>query len=768
MPFPLFKQLESMDCGPTCLRMVAKHFGRAFSVQSLREASQIGRDGVNLLGISEAAERIGLKSLAIKVTIDKLIEEAPLPCIVHWNQVHFVVVYKIAPPPRWRANKGYTIYVADPSGGLLKYSKAEFESRWATTINEGEKTGIALLLEPTSKFYKDENSLLNSSSTSLGFSQLYSYLFKYKKLLFQLGLGLLVGSFLQLILPFLTQSVVDTGIQTRNLHFIYLVLIAQLLLFVGRMSVEFIRSWILLHISTRINLSILSDFLGKLLRLPISYFESKMTGDILQRIGDHGRIESFLTGSSLNVLFSMFNLLVFGLVLAFYNLSIFGVFMLGSVIYSVWIVLFLKYRRSLDNKRFALASSSQSSLIELIQSVPELKLNNAELRKRWAWENIQVRNFKLSIKSLALQQYQQTGALLINEGKNIVISFLAATAVVNGQMTLGAMMALQYIIGQLNSPIDQLIQFIQHYQDAKISLERLNEIHEVADEETAPQPPMGELVLTDKQSQTINAGNNESVWAANSPIGGWGAGDITFNNLTFTYVGAGNEPVLKNINLTIPQGKVTAIVGTSGSGKTTLLKLLLKFYKAQSGDIKLGNTKFENIGHNHWRKLCGTVMQEGVIFSDTIAENIAISDEIPDPQKLMHAVKVANIQSFIEELPLSYNTKIGPEGNGISQGQKQRILIARAVYKNPDYIFFDEATNALDANNESVIMRNLDEFFKGKTVIVVAHRLSTVKNADQIIVLEKGEVVEVGTHATLSYQKGKYFELVKNQLELGN
>jgi ATP-binding cassette, subfamily B, bacterial len=737
-------QLDSMDCGPTCLRMVAKHYGRAYSVQSLREAIQIGRDGVNLLGISEAAERIGLKSLAIKVTIDKFIEDAPLPCIVHWNQVHFVVVYKISKPKFSFFNKATNeqIYVADPSGGLLKFSKAEFESRWATTINDGEKTGIALLLEPTSKFYKDENSLLNNSGTALGFSQLYNYLFKYKKLLFQLVLGLFIGSLLQLILPFLTQSVVDTGIQTRNLHFIYLVLIAQLMLFVGHMSVEFIRSWILLHISTRINLSILSDFLGKLLRLPISYFESKMTGDILQRIGDHSRIESFLTGSSLNVLFSMFNLLVFGVVLAYYNLSIFGVFMLGSVIYSIWIVLFLKYRRGLDNKRFALASSSQSSLIELIQSVPELKLNNAELRKRWAWENIQVRNFKLSIKSLALQQYQQTGALLINEGKNIVISFLAATAVVHGQMTLGAMMALQYIIGQLNSPIDQLIQFIQHYQDAKISLERLNEIHEVADEESQ---------LT----------NNNGILTENF-------GDITFYNLTFTYVGAGNEPVLKNVNLTFPHGKVTAIVGTSGSGKTTLLKLLLKFYKAQSGEIKLGNTKFENIGHNQWRKLCGTVMQEGVIFSDSIAENIAISDEIPDNQKLIHAVKVANIQEFIEELPLSYNTKIGPEGNGISQGQKQRILIARAVYKNPDYIFFDEATNALDANNESVIMRNLDEFFKGKTVIVVAHRLSTVKNADQIIVLEKGEVVEVGTHATLSYQKGKYFELVKNQLELGN
>ena len=475
--------------------------------------------------------------------------------------------------------------------------------------------------------------------------------------------------------------------------------------------------------------------------MPVSFFESKKTGDILQRIGDHQRIESFLTGTSLNVLFSMFNLVIFSVVLAYYNITIFGVFLISSAIYSVWIVFFLRYRRKLDNKRFALASQNQSSLIQLVQSVPELKLNNAEIKKRWEWENLQVKNFHLSVKGLALQQYQQTGAMLINEGKNIVISFLAATAVVNGQMTLGAMMALQYIIGQLNSPVEQLIQFMQHYQDAQISLERLNEIHEIDDEEITQKPLLH--ILPENQ-------------------------DIQLKNLTFTYTGAGNEPVLKNVNLTIPQGKITAIVGTSGSGKTTLLKLLLKFYKPQSGEIRLGNVSLENISHRLWRSKCGTVMQEGVIFSDTIAENIAFSDEFPDTKKLLHAVKVANIQSFIEELPLSYNTKIGAEGSGISQGQKQRLLIARAVYKNPDFIFFDEATNALDANNESVIMANLEEFFKNRTVIVVAHRLSTVKNADQIVVMEKGEIVEVGTHAELTQRHGKYFELVKNQLELGN
>ncbi|MFY7908441.1 MAG: peptidase domain-containing ABC transporter [Emticicia sp.] len=731
--FPHFQQHDAMDCGPTCLRMVAKHYERGFSIQKLREATQIGKEGVSLLGISEAAESIGFKTLAVKVPFKQLEKDAPLPCIIHWKQNHFVVVYQI---------KKNQVYIADPALGLIKYSYAEFESQWATTIVEGEKTGIALLLEPTQRFYQETD----EQTKGINLSMLSGYLFKYKRLILQLFLGLFIGSILQLILPFLTQSVVDTGIQTRNLHFIYLVLAAQLMLFIGRMSVEFIRSWILLHISTRINLSILSDFLGKLLRLPVSFFESKKTGDILQRIGDHQRIESFLTGTSLNILFSMFNLIIFSVVLAYYNLTIFGVFLVSSIVYSIWIVFFLRYRRKLDNKRFALASQNQSSLIQLVQSVPELKLNNAEIKKRWEWENLQVKNFHLSVKGLALQQYQQTGAMIINEGKNIVISFLAATAVVNGQMTLGAMMALQYIIGQLNSPVEQLIQFMQHYQDAQISLERLNEIHEIDDEETTQKPLLH--ILPENQ-------------------------DIQLKNLTFTYTGAGNEPVLKNINLTIPQGKITAIVGTSGSGKTTLLKLLLKFYKPQSGEIRLGNVSLENISHKLWRSKCGTVMQEGVIFSDTIAENIAFSDEFPDTKKLLHAVKVANIQSFIEQLPLSYNTKIGAEGNGISQGQKQRILIARAVYKNPDFIFFDEATNALDANNESVIMANLEEFFKSgstgrRTVIVVAHRLSTVKNADQIVVMEKGEIVEVGTHAELTQRHGKYFELVKNQLELGN
>ncbi len=723
-----------MDCGPTCLRMVAKHYKKNLSIQTLRTKAEIGKEGVSLLGIAQAAEDIGFKTLAVKVSFEKLTTEAPMPCIIHWQQNHFVVVYKIT---KSRFGKDLMVHVADPGRGLLTYSKDEFCQGWLASKKNNEEEGIALLLETTSRFYEDEG----EKNRGLAIGMLWQYVWRYKSLLVQLGLGLLIGSILQVIFPFLTQSIVDTGIQTRNLHFIYLILIAQAMLFLGKVSVDFIRSWILLHISTRINLSILSDFLGKLLKLPIAFFDSKKTGDILQRIGDHHRIESFLTGSSLNVLFSMFNLVIFSFIAAFYNLTIFSIFIVSSILYTLWITVFLRYRRKMDNKRFALASQNQSSLIQLITGVQEIKMNNAEYLKRWEWENLQVKQFKWSIKSLAIGQYQQAGTLFINEGKNILITFLAATAVVNGQMTLGGMMAMQYIMGQLNGPIEQLIQFIQHWQDAQISIERLNEIHEIDNEE----PEEKTFVKYLPQNK-----------------------DIQIKNLSFTYTGAGNEPVLKDISLSIPNGKVTAIVGTSGSGKTTLLKLLLKFYNPGKGEIKLGDTALNNISPRVWRSVCGTVLQDGFIFSDTIANNIAVSDETPDIPKLLHAVKVANIQSFIEELPLSYNTNIGAEGSGISQGQKQRLLIARAVYKNPDFIFLDEATNALDANNESVIMQNLNEFFKGRTVVVVAHRLSTVKNADQIVVLEKGEIVETGTHAELTQKHGKYFELVKNQLELGN
>jgi len=712
--------------------MVAKHYGRNYSLQRLREISGINRAGVSLLGISEAAEKIGFRTTAARVNLAKLLE-MELPCIIHWRQNHFVVLFQSGTGLSAKKRK---FAVADPAKGLIEFTEAEFLKNWLSTKNEGYSEGIVLMLSPSPEFYSQGG----DPAKSLDLTYILSYLYQYKKLIIQLFAGLLVGSMLQLILPFLTQSVVDIGINTRNINFIYLILIAQTMLFLGRMSVDFIRSWILLHISTRINIAILTDFLIKLMKLPMSFFESKMTGDIMQRMNDQGRIQSFLTGSSLSTIFSLFNLIIFAFVLAYYNLNIFLVFTASSVIYSLWVVFFLKKRRALDFKRFDIASENQSAVVQLIGGMQEIKLNNCEQQKRWEWEHIQADLFKFSVKSLALGQYQQLGTFFINESKNILITFIVAKSVIDGQLTLGGMMAVQYIVGQLNSPIEQLLGFLQQFQDAKISLERLNEIHEMTDEE-----PIEKHFLTDLPL-------NKS---------------ISFQNLSFTYPGAGNEPVLQNITLHIPEGKTTAIVGMSGSGKTTILKLLLRFYDAEKGDIKVGSTYLNQISYRYWRGKCGIVMQDGFIFSDTIARNIAIGDEYPDMPKLLHAIKVANIIDFIEELPLGLNTKIGAAGNGISQGQRQRMLIARAVYKNPEYIFFDEATNALDANNEKVIMENLETFFKGRTVVVVAHRLSTVKNADNIIVLDKGAIIEQGTHTELTKNKGEYYQLVKNQLELG-
>ncbi|HTD40791.1 MAG TPA: peptidase domain-containing ABC transporter [Mucilaginibacter sp.] len=725
MSFPYYKQPDAMDCGPTCLRMVAKHYGRNFKVQTLRKLCEINREGVSMLGMSDAAEKIGFRTLGVKLSPQQL-KEAELPCILHWRQTHFVVLYKI---------KTHKYYLADPASGLVALPEADFARNW---LGDKEKQeGIALLLAPTPHFYEQED----EKGSEVKWSFLLHYLITYRKLVIQLLFGLGIGSLLQLITPFLTQSIVDIGINTRNLNFIYIILFAQIALIIGRVSVEFIRSWILLHISTRINISILTDFLIKLMKLPMSFFDTKMTGDIMQRMNDQKKIENFLTGSTLSTIFSMFNLVVFSIVLAYYNATIFFVFALSSTLYTCWIVLFLRRRRALNYKSFEVSAKNQSSIVQMIGGMQEIKLNNCEQQKRWEWEHIQARLFKFNVKTLALSQYQQGGATFINEGKNILITFLSAEAVINGNLTLGAMVAVQYIVGQLSSPVEQLLGFIQGFQDAKISLERLNEIHQMEDEEPV---------------------NRE--WNHNLPENK----SLSINKLTFRYPGAGNGPVLENIDLHIPQGKTTAIVGMSGSGKTTILKLLLRFYEPQKGEIKVGDQSINNISFKTWRSQCGVVMQDGFIFSDSIERNIAVGDEYPDKDKLRHAIKVANIQDFIDGLPLGLNTKIGAEGNGISQGQRQRLLISRAVYKDPQYIFFDEATNALDANNERVIMDNLAEFFKGRTVIIVAHRLSTVSNADNIIVLDKGCIIEQGSHQELTSLRGDYYRLVKNQLELGN
>ncbi len=730
MSFPHYHQPDAMDCGPTCLRIVARYYGKFYNIQTLRERSYITREGVSLLGTSRAAESIGFRSIGVKISFEQLVTEATLPAIVHWNQNHFVVVYKIS------GKKGKEIVsVSDPGGGLVTFTREEFIRCWASTVEEGEKMGVALLLETTPDFYATADDKPNKKS----FGFLFSYLRPYRKLIVQLLLGLVLGSLMQLIFPFLTQSIVDKGIGNRNIGFIYLVLIAQLVLTLSRVSVEFIRGWILLHLGTRISISLISDFLTKLMRLPMVYFDSKLVGDLMQRIGDNQRIQSFLTSTTLTVMFSLVNLIIFGIVLLFYNSLIFAVFLAGSTLYAIWVWLFMKKREELDYRRFAQMAANQSNVIQLIQGMQEIKLNGCEQQKRWEWERIQAKLFKVSVKGLALSQYQQSGAVLINEVKNIFITVIAAKSVVDGNMTLGMMLAVQYIIGQLNSPIDQLISFFNLTQDAKISLDRLGEIHLRKDEEDPD----------DSKIIEIPDGKNLDV-----------------NNLSFQYEGPDSELVLKKISLSIPAGKQTAIVGTSGSGKTTLVKLLLGFYPPVSGEIKIGESSINAFSVRSWREQCGVVMQDGFIFSDTIANNIAPGAEIIDKHKLLHAAKVANIDEFIDSLPLSYNTKIGGEGHGLSQGQKQRILIARSVYKNPKFIFFDEATNSLDANNEKVILENLQEFFIGRTVIIVAHRLSTVKNADQIIVLEKGEIVEVGTHAELSKLKGAYYTLVKNQLEL--
>jgi ATP-binding cassette subfamily B protein len=719
-----------MDCGPTCLRMVAKSYGRSLSIQHLRQLSYTTREGSNLQGLSNAAEKIGFRTMGVKVPIEKLIEDVPIPCIAHWNQNHFVVIYKI---------KNNKIYVADPGHGLLKYKRSDFLKSWNADTNGG----ILLLLERTPDFYEENTFSDLKGEDKLGkkgFSFLFRYLFQYKKLLVQLILSLVIGSLLQLILPFLTQSIIDIGVKNNDIKFIYLILFAQLMLFIGRTFIEVIRSVILMHISSRINIALVSDFFLKLMRLPISFFDVKMNGDIMQRINDHHRIENFLTSTSLNVLFSFFNLIIFSFVLAYYNLTIFSVFLIGSLFYFGWILFFLKYRADLDYKRFNQNSQNQSKVLELITGMQEIKLHNAERQKRWQWENIQVRLFKINLKGLALEQTQNSGSSLINELKNIFITFLSAKLVIDGQITLGMMLSISYIIGQLNSPILQIVSFTQNLQDARLSLERLSEIHKKDDEDRF-------------ESET-------SEIEPNSPI--------NLRDVSFNYPGMPDEIILKGLNLIIPANKTTAIVGSSGSGKTTLMKLLLKFYEPINGEIKINSQNLNTISPSLWRKKCGVVMQEGHIFSDSIANNIAVGVDSIDKDHLRHAVTVANIKEFIESLPLGYNTKIGAEGVGLSMGQKQRILIARAVYKNPDYLFFDEATSALDANNEKIIMNNLTQFFKGKTVVVIAHRLSTVKNADQIIVLDKGKITELGSHTQLTTIKGHYYELVKNQLELGN
>ena len=718
-----------MQCGIACLQMICSYYHKEYTLERLANCCFATTEGVSLLGISEAARKLGLNTTCGRMTIGQL-AQVPLPCILHWNQNHFVVLYKI--------RRGKTFYIADPGKGKIRYTKEEFKSHWISTTSQGEEKGVAMFLEPTAEFGK----LKGEEAEGIhSFRFLMGYLKQYRRYFVQIALGLLVGSLLQLILPFLTQAIVDLGIKHRDIQLIWLILLGELMIVIGRTSTDFIRRWLLLHISMRINISLVSDFFIKLLKLPMSFFDTKLMGDLLQRMNDHSRVQSFLTNQTLSVMFTTLSFLIFGIILAYYNLSIFAVFLAGSALYGIWIATFLRRRKVLDYELFEKQAINQNKTYQFITSMQEIKLQDCERRRRWEWEDVQADLFGVQMKSLKLQQTQEAGSIFINEVKNIVITVLAATAVINGQMTLGMMLAVQYIIGQLNSPVEQLMSFIYSLQDVKISLERINEVHAAKNEESGKD-------------------TKEGFPSEDRSIGIEGIG--------FKYDPHALRNTLEGISFHIPAGKVTAIVGASGSGKTTLMKLMLGYYPVMKGRITIGGEDINGYNLKWWRRQCGVVMQDGVIFSESIARNIAVDDGEVDVGRLEQAARIANIHDYVMSLPLKYNTLIGRDGVGLSQGQKQRILIARAVYKNPLFIFLDEATNALDAKNERAIVENLDKFYQGRTVIVVAHRLSTVKNADQIVVLDAGKVVETGNHASLIEKQGAYYNLVKNQLELGN
>ncbi len=726
--FPWVMQKDAMQCGIACLAMVCRHYGKAYSLAALSEICFATVQGVSLLGLKEAAGKLGFDTAALRLSAQSLADK-PLPCILHWNQEHFVVLYKV---------RNHRYYVADPGKGRVKYTEEEFCKHWCSTCADGTDKGIALMLQPNADFGK---TMSEGSSERRSFRFLMGYLRQYRRYFTQIILGLLVGCVLQLIMPFMTQWIVDIGIKHQDIGFIWLVLLGELMIVTGRTATDFIRRWLLLHISMRINISLISDFFIKLLKLPMSFFDTKLMGDLLQRISDHSRIQSFLTNQTLSVVFTFLSFIIFGFVLLIYDVLIFGVFIIGSGIYGAWIATFLKRRKVIDYELFEQQARNQNKVYQFITSMQEIKLQDCEQRRRWEWEDTQADLFDVQMKSLRLQQTQEAGSIFINEVKNIVITVIAATAVINGEMTLGAMLAVQYIIGQLNSPVEQLMTFVYSLQDVKISLERINEIHEGKNEES-----------DDRQLTAITQPDKS----------------ITIDGIDFKYDPHALRKTLDGVTFTIPEGKVTAIVGASGSGKTTLIKLMLGYYKVSAGRIAIAGHDINEYNPRWWRRQCGVVMQDGVIFSESIARNIAVDDGEIDVERLERAARIANVHDYIMGLPLKYNTLIGRDGVGLSQGQKQRILIARAVYKNPDYIFLDEATNSLDARNERVIVENLAEFYRGRTVVVVAHRLSTVRDADQIIVVDSGRIVEQGTHTSLTNQKGVYYNLVKNQLELGN
>lgn len=730
--FPHYKQLNATDCGPTSLRMIARHYGKEYSTEMLRKHCHITRNGVNMQGISECAQYIGFETVGVKLTFEELVKEGVFPCILHWNQNHFVVCYGID-KGKGKGNR-YRIHISDPGSQTLTYTREEFERCWSGPHADNHSTGVALMLEPGERFGEVKDEYRKNSRTLWSFAR---YFTPYRGMIGQLLLAMLVGSMIQMVLPFLSQAMVDQGINGRNLNVITLILLAQLGFFAATLSIDYIRSWIMLHVNSRIDIQLIADFLIKLTAMPLQFFDSRMTGDILQRIGDHGRIKNFLLSNSLRIVFSLINFVVYLIILGYYNMLVLGIFVAGNGLYIVWISFFMRYRRELDIKRFNQSALEQSKMIQLVQGMQDIKLNNCERQKRWEWERIQVKLFRIGLKGLRIGQIQQSGAVFFTQTTHILIYYIAAKSVVEGAMTLGMMMSLTYIIGQVSAPIGEFIGFAQSFQDAKISMERLNEVHSQNDEETD----------IDKKRATLPAGR-----------------DIEITGLTFSYNGAEDDTALKNVSLCIPARKVTAIVGASGCGKTTLIKLLQGFYEPTRGSIKVGGVDLTDINPHTWRAATGSVMQDSFIFSDTIARNIAINSDETDRERMKRAAQLAHIDDFVQSLPLGYDTVIGMEGKGLSQGQRQRILIARAIYKNPEYIFLDETTNSLDATNEAMIMENLHRFYNGRTVVVSAHRLSTVRDADRIVVMDGGEIVERGMHESLLEKRGRYYELVKHQM----
>ena len=722
--YPFYKQPDAMDCGPVCLKMVAEYHGKSFSMQHLRKLCKIGKQGTSMLDLIDAAENLGLKTLAAELPHNKL-HKVPLPCILHWQKEHYVVLYEITDKD---------VYLADPAlNTKIKLGRIDFLSGW--TIQEGEETGRVLLLQPDEAFKKMES--VPDHKTSLW--SLLPYLKMHRKGWFPVVVSLVLASCFSLVIPLLTQMVVDKGINGKNTNLLLLICLGQLMLFSGRMLMDFMRARLLFRIGARTSIVMLKDFLAKLMKLPFSFFDNRQAGDNMQRVNDNQRIEEFLTNSLINFILSAITLLVLGGVLCYYNWQIFALFIVGAAISVLWSNSFQQKRKIIDQKKFKVLSANQQLLLEIFYAMQEIKLTGSEAEKQALWEGLQDQSFDLKLEALQLDQRMQGIGSFINEVKNVLITYAAAMLVIHDQVTLGGMLAITYICGQLNAPVNQLVEFSRVSQNTKFSLLRMDEVQQEIEEDF---------------------GTEQEV-ADNGPV------DIKLNEVSFQYGSKHSAFVLKNVNLLIPARKITAIVGTSGSGKTTLIKLLLKFYGLTGGNITIGNQSVEEVNAQSWRKRCGVVMQDGYVFMDTIANNVFAGAAIKDFNRLYEATKMANMHDFFSTMPFGYDTVVGRDGYGLSEGQKQRLLIARMIYRNPDYVFLDEATNSLDAENELSIVNNLNTFFKGKTVVIVAHRLSTVKHADQIVVLQQGAIKEYGTHEELLLNKGNYYNLIKNQLELG-